>query len=388
MTSDWLTLRTEELIADRALVINDGYRAKNSEMGPDGLPFIRAGDIDGRISVEGTDVLAAESVVRAGEKVSEPGDALFTSKGTVGRFAFVSASSPRFVYSPQLCFWRVRDRSRLDPRFVFFWLQGPEAQGQLHALKGQTDMADYVSLRDQRAMTMTLPLIDEQRRIASVLAALDDKIEHNRVLGQRLQDLARARVRVGCRNASGSTSAYDVASVAYGAAYKSQFFGVEGTPLLRIRDLVTHAPDVKTTELLPKSRLVQRSDIVVGMDGEFRAHLWHGPDSLLNQRVCVFDPLEGISRAFVWEAIREPLAFVEATEAGTTVIHLGKADIDHFEVPKLSHAEMNHLVVEVDPLVELSTLLLAECSSLLTIRDALLPKLVSGKIRVPESYVP
>jgi type I restriction enzyme S subunit len=48
---------------------------------------------------------------------------------------------------------------------------------QVAAVKGQTDMAEYVSLRDQRRMKVTVPPIDEQRRIAAILGALDDKIE-------------------------------------------------------------------------------------------------------------------------------------------------------------------------------------------------------------------
>ena len=66
------------------------------------------------------------------------------------------------------------------------------------------------------------------------------------------------------------------------------------------------------------------------MDGEFRAHVWAGPHSLLNQRVCVFDPRDDVSRAFVLEAVKPLLRFFEATKAGTTVIHLGKRDIDTF----------------------------------------------------------
>ena len=68
------------------------------------------------------------------------------------------------------------------------------------------------------------------------------------------------------------------------------------------------------------------------MDGEFRAYLWGGAKSWLNQRVCVFRPKISFSAAFVRNSIIAPLAEIEATETGTTVIHLGKSDIDRFRV--------------------------------------------------------
>ena len=66
---------------------------------------------------------------------------------------------------------------------------------QIAGMKGQTDMADYVSLTDQRRIRITLPLIDEQRAIAHVLGALDDKIEQNRRTARALERLARAIFR-------------------------------------------------------------------------------------------------------------------------------------------------------------------------------------------------
>jgi type I restriction enzyme, S subunit len=53
-------------------------------------------------------------------------------------------------------------------------------------------MAEYVSLRDQRAMKITLPPLAEQKAIAAVLGAMDDKIELNRRMNATLEAMARA----------------------------------------------------------------------------------------------------------------------------------------------------------------------------------------------------
>lgn len=185
-------LKVRNLIEAGALQINDGYRAKNEELGRPGLPFARAANIDGELVLdeEAVDCLAMENVTRAGSKVSRANDVVLTTKGSVGRVAFVRKSSPKFVYSPQLSFWRVMNSSLVNPRYLYFWMQGKEARDQLMALKGQTDMADYVSLVDQRSMTLTLPPIAEQEAVASLLGTLEDKIEANLRLAYAL-DRAR-----------------------------------------------------------------------------------------------------------------------------------------------------------------------------------------------------
>src|SRR5690349_15865200 len=122
MASEWRRYEVSRLITDRTLFIGDGYRAKNEELTSHGLPFARAGNIDDGFRFDDADHFPEKDLARVGNKISEPGDVVFTSKGTVGRFAFVRPSTPRFVYSPQLCFWRSLDREKVDPRFLYYWM--------------------------------------------------------------------------------------------------------------------------------------------------------------------------------------------------------------------------------------------------------------------------
>jgi type I restriction enzyme S subunit len=165
-------VRAEELIARGILLINDGYRAKNLEMAESGLPFARAGNLQRHFDFSGADLLGDAGVRAAREKVSQAFDCVFTSKGTVGRIAQVLPSTPRFVYSPQLCFWRSLRHDDLNPFVLSQWMNGEEFREQVDAVKGQTDMADYVSLRDQRRMMITLPLSADQTVIGARLESL------------------------------------------------------------------------------------------------------------------------------------------------------------------------------------------------------------------------
>lgn len=147
--TDWKRYSVADLISDKKLFIGDGYRAKNEEFSASGLPFARVSNINNGFDFKDVDLFPEKDLNKVGNKISEPGDVVFTSKGTVGRFAFVTSDVQRFIYSPQLCFWRVLDTEVIDPRFLFFWMFGREFFLQFNGVKGQTDMADYVSLADQ-----------------------------------------------------------------------------------------------------------------------------------------------------------------------------------------------------------------------------------------------
>ena len=187
----WRRYVTGDLIAKGKLSIGDGYRAKNSELGRSGLPFARAANINGGFRFDDPDRFPEKDLAKVGEKISKPGDVVFTSKGTVGRFAFVRKTTPSFVYAPQLCYWRTLDLDVLDARWLYYWMCGQEFGQQAAVVKGQTDMADYVSLGDQRLMEITLPPIAEQQAIAGTLGTLDDKIEQNGQTVRLLERLAQ-----------------------------------------------------------------------------------------------------------------------------------------------------------------------------------------------------
>jgi len=183
-----------ELIADGALEIGDGYRAKNDELGGDGLIFLRAGHVtDTHIDFEGVDRFRAELEPRVRSKLARPGDAVITTKGnSTGRTTYVSPSMPPFVYSPHLSFWRSLDPNRIEGGFLRYWCRGSEFAAQLAGMKASTDMAPYLSLIDQKRLQITLPPVSEQRAIAHILGTLDDKIELNRRMNETLEAMARA----------------------------------------------------------------------------------------------------------------------------------------------------------------------------------------------------
>lgn len=98
-----------ELEASGVLLFSDGYRTKKSELGATGFPILRVSQIgDGRIIPErDLDYVSEEHATKIGPKTAEVGDAIVTTKGTVGRRARVREGDQVYVYSPQVCFFRV-----------------------------------------------------------------------------------------------------------------------------------------------------------------------------------------------------------------------------------------------------------------------------------------
>ena len=190
----------QKLIDDGVLEVNDGYRAKNTELGPPGLPFARAGNVNDGFHFEGADLLNLASVARAGSKLSRPGDVVFTSKGTVGRFASVGHHTTPFVYSPQLCYWRVVNPGVIDSRYLFRWMQSPAFNHQIDRVKGSTAMADYVSLTDQRRMLVDIPPSEALSAFSAQAEPIDGlvaNLQSRNALLRRTRDLLLPRLISG-----------------------------------------------------------------------------------------------------------------------------------------------------------------------------------------------
>jgi type I restriction enzyme S subunit len=118
------------------------------------------------------------------------------------------------------------------------------------------------------------------------------------------------------------------------------------------------------------------------MDGEFRAYLWAGIESWVNQRVCIFAPKIGWSSAFLRNSIIAPLAQVESTETATTVIHLGKNDIDRFKVIIPDQSVVDFFTQHCQPWYDQIVANKQQSRTLAQLRDTLLPKLLSGELSV------
>ena len=182
---------------------------------------------------------------------------------------------------------------------------------------------------------------------------------------------------------------YSLANIIYGAPFASKQFNTEGNgkPIVRIRDLKDQQFATYTTEVHPKGYLLQPGDIVVGMDGEFRPYIWGNDEAWLNQRVCVFENKRQQGKAFLYCTIKPLLYAIEQTQVATTVIHIGKKDFDAFEITLPDASTLDTFDALTAPMVARIVSNSFENKRLAALRDALLPKLMSGVIDVSDSLL-
>ena len=179
---------------------------------------------------------------------------------------------------------------------------------------------------------------------------------------------------------------YSVADIIYGAPFSSKLFNTEGVgkPIIRIRDLKEQTFITYTTEVHPKGYLIQPGDIVVSMDGEFQPYIWGNTEAWLNQRVCVFKNKNANDKAFVLFTIKPLLNVIEQTQVATTVIHIGKKDYDAFAIILPDRKTLDDFGAITTPMINQIVNNCLENKRLSTLRDSLLPKLMSGEIDVSD----
>lgn len=375
----------------------------------------------------------------------EAGDILFVTKGSPGRCCLVP-DPVNFCIAQDMLALRADD-SKVTQRFLFALLRSPTVQNAIENLHVGT-LIPHFKKGDFDQLFLNIPKSKEiQEKIGDIYFTLSDKIELNRKMNATLEAMAQALFKswfvdfdpvIDNALAAGNPipeelapraeirrkvqqeqperfnrhsdlfpsaftytnelgyipegwnldSIYSLIEVIYGAPFKSSQFTSEGQgmPLIRIRDLKTGKPQNWTEEDHPKKTLITTGDIVVGMDAEFRATIWPGQDAYLNQRLFFAKPKRPIANGFyIREILRPQLEFEENTQVGTTVAHLGKKEIDKFNSLIPSDAVLEQYTQKTTPLLSRFINNLKATEQLTKLRDTLLPKLISGELRIPEA---
>lgn len=448
MPDPWPVHQVAALQKAGVLLVEDGnhgeYRPRRNEFGHGETRFIRASNLaGGQVLFETADRINEAAVSRIRKGIGQGGDVLFSHKGTVGKLAVVPVNAPPFVCSPQTTFWRVVDETKADRRFLYYFMNSQAFSYQWRARKGETDMADYVSLTAQRQFEVQLPDIQEQRAIACILGALDDKIELNREMNRTLEAMAQTIFkswfvdfdpvtakaagqepfgmdadtaalfpdRFGDSELGPIPGGWEVARVAevaskiamgpFGSRIKRDNFVESGVPVVRGKNLTDGFVDEgfvyltaeKATEL--SRSVARRGDLVFTHRGTLGQVGLIPPWSrfeeyVVSQSQMLFSPDPGrVSSDFMYRFFRDGDGMQQLLSFTATT-----------GVPAIAQPSTNlkKLVLVLPPrsvvtcFAELSGPLDArrganalESRTLADLRDALLPKLLSGEIRVGQA---
>jgi type I restriction enzyme, S subunit len=163
----------------------------------EGVPVVRGTNLNGQPGFRGDFVFVdQDTATRFSRCILEPGDLVFPHRGAIGSVGIaVDAPPGRWLMSTSMMRFRA-NRDIIEPLFAFHFFRSPQGRHQLLKNASQVGTPGIGQpLASLRACEIPVPPIAEQRAIAGVLGALDDKIEQNRRTARALEGLARAIFR-------------------------------------------------------------------------------------------------------------------------------------------------------------------------------------------------
>ncbi|MFZ3018353.1 MAG: restriction endonuclease subunit S [Gallionella sp.] len=192
--SEWREMTIGEIAANTRNALVGGPFGSNlvsADYTADGVPVIRGQNMGGRW-VSGEFVYVSPEKARSLQaNLARPGDIVFTQRGTLGQVALVPKGIFDTYVVSQSQMKITVDRAKADPRFLFYVFSSPAQQEYIRQNAIQVGVP-HTNLGILRDTPVSLPSLDEQRAIAHILGTLDDKIELNRRMNETLEAIARA----------------------------------------------------------------------------------------------------------------------------------------------------------------------------------------------------
>ena len=310
-------------------------------------------------------------------------DLLFSIAGTIGRTAIVTAEDLPANTNQALAIIRCRP-DQILPRFLLYALRDGKRIQSAQSRVVQSVQANF-SLRELGELEVPLPTLPEQRAIAEVLGALDDKIESNRRIVQSVMELIPLELRIAQTDEWPSVPLDSIARFVNGGAYTKGASG-NGRMVIRIAEL-NGGPGSSTVYNdieVPDEKTARPGDLLMSWSGSLDMYFWSLPEAIINQHIFKVICTE-FPAWFVHCRIKEVLPEFQQTAAdkATTMGHIKREHLHQAEVQVPAADEMKILDAKLDPLWERMAVAEAEQNRLAEMRDALLPALLSGRIRVP-----
>lgn len=433
--SVWSELPFSKLAANSPNSIVGGPFGSNlvsSDYTEGGVPVIRGQNMGSGRWVSGNFAFVSEEKAESlRANLARPGDVVFTQRGTLGQVALVPDTPwNRYVVS-QSQMKATINQDLADPLFIYYYFTNPVEQQYIAANAIQTGVP-HSNLGQLRAHPMRIPSLTEQRTIAGVLCALDDKIEQNRRTAQKLEQLARAifrawfvdfePVKAKAAGAAGFPSMPQAVFDALPTVFVDSDIGpvpkgwlvrplvstatflnglalqkypprgdVDDLPVIKIAQLrrgSTEGSDLANGDV-PTEYVIGDGDLLFSWSGTLEAAFWFGGKGALNQHLFKVMPNEYPSwLCLLW--IHQHLPWFRAIAAGkaTTMGHIKRSHLTEAKVVTATPPVLQAANDVIEPIYELYAQTMLESRKLIEMRDFLLPRLLSGDVRVRGVGVP
>jgi len=185
MANEW-----GEIQLSRIAKLRSGFPFKSSSWVDDGVPVIKIANVkDGRIVADGCGYVSHETAATVREWMTQKGDVLIAMTGYVGEIALVR-SGEKYLINQRVGRFDFLDDSPVIPEFFFYYLRQSEVRSLLETM-ARGSAQPNLSASDAAKLCVPVPPVAEQRAIAHILGTLDDKIELNRKQNKTLEAMAR-----------------------------------------------------------------------------------------------------------------------------------------------------------------------------------------------------
>ena len=381
------------------LSVIDGDRGKNyphsNELLEDGYClFLSANNVTKNGFVFNNNVYISkekDEVLRKGKLLRN--DIVITTRGTVGNVG---------LYDDSVKFERIRINSGMliircgpsvDSIFLYHVLKSKQFYEQILSIQTGSAQPQLPKSHFLRMFVPNIPL-PTQKQISSVLGTIDNKIATNTAINKNLAKQAQAifiQHFIDIENTpDGWTegSLTDIAEYLNGLAM--QKFRPEneddGLPVLKIKELrqgICDSESDRCSSEIKRAYIVHDGDVIFSWSGSLLVDFWCGGDCGLNQHLFKVTSAK-YDKWFYYAWTNHHLQeFVKmAADRATTMGHIKRDALEKARVLVPNKEDYNHIGTLLQPLYDSIIANRIENRQLATLRDTLIPRLMSGEIDV------
>ena len=358
------------------------------------------------------------------------GDIFFTASSEVAHEVAMSSvlldHVPNLTYNGFCKRFRLLNFDTLLPEFARFLFRGKEFREEVYQ-RVTGDTRFNISQESLADIPVLLPSIKEQKEIAHILGMLDDKTEVNQKMNRTLEEIAKAIFKswfvdfdpVRAKMEGQPTGLpSDISDLFPDELVDSELgkipkgwetkalddigFFKNGLALQKFpaKDGMAKLPVVKIAQLrkgntlgdnpfasnVPSEYIINDGDFIFSWSGSLLAKYWVGGQGALNQHLFKVEeksaPLWFVAN---WVHQHMPEFRIIAKSKATTMGHIKREHLREAicVVPPAKVLSLGQEVIA--PLIDRSVIVLKENRILNSLRDTLLPKLISGQVRVPDA---
>ena len=388
--------------AKRAIAMGPfGSNIKAENFVESGVPVIRGTNMNFAKFVDGEFVFLTEK--KADELLGSnchPDDLVFTHRGTIGQVALIPKNKyPRYVISQSGMKLTV-NQEVMDSEFLFYFFKSEYGQYQILKYEAQVGVPSISNpLTSLKQMCVPVPPLPEQKAIASVLSSLDDKIDllhrQNKTLEAMAETLFRQWFIEEAKEDWGEVKLGDLCDIITKGTTPKQFTE-SGVNFIKAESLTDTGSFIRSKfasvsneihEGVLKRSILKIDDVLFSIAGTIGRVAKVTEDILpanTNQALAILRPNRGVNSDLIYCILKsvhfQELADGKIVHAVQPNLSLGEISNTCIRLP--SESVLKAFTNQVSTYFDKKHANTKQIQTLENLRDTLLPKLMSGEVRV------